>query len=164
MSFEQEWSALKSGPDATDSTAMQLDQATSPDTGPGGGSRMDGSGWLLLERDDLGRVGHAAYTLWRKLRTSADLSGSTGGKGAGATERAASQLTAHSFLLGTELARTAKFWTSQVDTVLQGCAHISNHLDFSKEYQGEEDRKIGAQILGKDGRELPPSRISRLLH
>ncbi|MBO8195247.1 hypothetical protein ITI46_26885, partial [Streptomyces oryzae] len=87
-----------------------------------------------------------------------------GGRGEGATERAATHLKSHSFLLGAELARTAKFWTSQVNTVLQGCAHISNHLDFSKDYHGEEDRKIGAQILGKDGRELPPSQITKLLH
>ncbi|MGP3989467.1 hypothetical protein [Streptomyces sp. 3N207] len=156
MSFEQEWNNLKSGAGGTESTALRLNQATTPDTGPGGGSRTDGSGWLIVERDDLGHVGHAAYNLWRKLRKSADLDGGDGGKRSGATERAAVHLKAHS-LLGAELARTAKFWTSQVNTVLQGCAHISNHLDFSKNYHGEEDRKIGAQILAKDGSELPPS-------
>ncbi|MFE0876723.1 hypothetical protein ACFW4X_17960 [Streptomyces smyrnaeus] len=164
MSFEQEWNDLKSGSGGTESTAMRLNQATTPDTGPGGGSRLDGSGWLVVQRDDLGRVGHAAYNLWRKLRKSADLGGGEDGNGSGATGRAATQLKAHSFLLGEELARTAKFWTSQVNTVLQGCAHISNHLDFSKDHHGEEDRKIGAQILGKDGTELTPSQISRLLH
>ncbi|MGW5018108.1 MULTISPECIES: hypothetical protein [Streptomyces] len=155
MSFEQEWKELKQHAGSHDaSTRMRLNQTTTPDA--------DGTGWLVVKREDVGEVGHAAYKLWNKLRTSADIDGDKGEQGA--TDSAAKQLKAHSFMLGDELDRAASYWRSQVKTVLQGCAHISNHLDFSKDYHHREDRKIGTQMAAKDGEPLTPSKISKLLH
>lgn len=108
-------------------------------------------------------MGSAAYGLWNKLRTSADIDGADGSGSGGDTQRAATHMKGHSFLVGDELGNAAKLWKSQVKTALQGCAHISNHLDYSKDTHRAEDRKIGAQVLGDDGNPLPPSRISRLL-
>ncbi|MGI5352875.1 hypothetical protein ACQEU8_32550 [Streptomyces sp. CA-250714] len=157
MSFENEWEQHKQN---GGSPGIQLNQATTPDLGPGGGRRMDGSGWLVVKDEELGKIGHAAFSLYQGLKKDADIE-NAGDKAA--ITRAAAHLSAHSFLLGKALGRTAEVWGSQLKTVLQGCAHISNHLDYSKSSQKVEDRKIGAQILGKDGTALPPSKISRLL-
>ena len=42
-------------------------------------------------------------------------------------------------------------WTSQVKSVLQACAHISNHLDYSKKLHAHDDTRIAADLSGRTG-------------
>ncbi|WP_019549189.1 hypothetical protein [Streptomyces sulphureus] len=79
-------------------------------------------------------MGHEAFVLHRQLRKDADVTGSFGHGEKADTVRAASELTSHSFELGKALKKTNSLWTSKLRTVLQGCAHISNHLDYINMY------------------------------
>ncbi|MFE3602512.1 hypothetical protein ACFXP3_38690 [Streptomyces sp. NPDC059096] len=39
-----------------------------------------------------------------------------------------------------------KTWETQVKTLLQACAHISNHLDYTKKSNKAHDEWIDAQL------------------
>jgi hypothetical protein len=41
------------------------------------------------------------------------------------------------------------------------CAHISNHLDYSKKRHANEDEAIAAAVRGRDGTAMPVSEISK---
>lgn len=147
MSFDEEWAEIKAGVAAR----MQLNGA------PAAG----GSCQLKVRQDDLGAVGHEAFLLHGQVKAAGAL-GSGGAKSS--TERAAAQLQQHAFGLGAELGRTAGLWDSQVKTVLQGCAHISNHLDHSKKLHAEGDAEVAVSMRLKDGSAMPVSKISKLIH
>ncbi len=78
--------------------------------------------------------------------------------------RAAAQLTSHGFSLGDGLSNTVETWTSQVKTVLQGCAHISNHLDYSKKAHNQDEAEIAASMSMRNGAPMSVSEISKLIH
>ncbi|WP_432121596.1 hypothetical protein [Streptomyces sp. S1] len=151
MSFEGEWAAAKA------SAAMRLNQAG----GTGGSTPAKGSADYVVEDDDLGAIGHAAYGLFNGLRA--------GGKHAdAASETAASGLKGDGFDAGAALSEVNKTWETQVRTLLQACAHISNHLNFTKKSAQADDDWIAAQLRiagppvpGDDGA-VPASKISRL--
>ncbi|WP_327317564.1 hypothetical protein [Streptomyces sp. NBC_01235] len=107
-------------------------------------------------------VGHDAHTLFEDLQSGADIAGAGANKeGVGSTKQAAATLKSNGFASGGALETTVDIWTSQLETVLQACAHISDHLDFSKKLHPEEDTKIGAVLLGADGSALSVSEISK---
>ncbi|MEU9847389.1 hypothetical protein [Streptomyces sp. NPDC047985] len=49
-----------------------------------------------------------------------------------ATQKAAGSLKAETFAIGAALDHVASRWIDQVRSLLDACAHISNHLDFTK--------------------------------
>ncbi|MET9426561.1 hypothetical protein [Streptomyces sp. NPDC003036] len=58
-------------------------------------------------------------------------------------------------------------WETQVKSLLQACAHISNHLDYTRASRKADDEWIGAQmrivgpvVPGDDGA-VPASQISK---
>ncbi|MEU5161835.1 hypothetical protein AB0G74_19845 [Streptomyces sp. NPDC020875] len=106
----------------------------------------------MVRQDDLGAVGHEAFVLHGELKKKADIAG-TGldAGGSGSTMRAAAGLKSRNLGLGAELESTVGIWTSQVKHVLQACAHISNHLDFSKKLHARDDAKIATEIGGRTG-------------
>ncbi|GAA2576121.1 MULTISPECIES: hypothetical protein [Streptomyces] len=145
-----EWETLKADAAARQSTGMQLDQLAP--SGSGGGQD------LVVYQDDLGAVGHDAYLLFEGISEKADIAGAGADKtGAGTSARAASSLTSAGFAMGPALKSTVEIWTSQVDSVRQACAHISDHLDFSKKRHAEDDAKVGSVIRGQA---LPVSRLN----
>ncbi|MFC5174906.1 hypothetical protein [Streptomyces mutomycini] len=79
--------------------------------------------------------------------------------GAGTTARAAAELKSRNFDLGTELYSTLEVWTSQVKTVLQMCAHISNHLDYSKKSHTKDEAEVLAALTRRDGSAVPVSEL-----
>ncbi|MFE4590282.1 hypothetical protein [Streptomyces laurentii] len=151
MSFEDEWAAAKAA------VAMRLNQAD----GTGGSTPAKGSADYVVEDDDLGDIGHAAYGLFNGLQS--------GGKHAGAaSETAAGSLKGDGFDAGAALGEVNKTWETQVKTLLQACAHISNHLNYTKKSAKADDDWIGAQLRiigpvapGAEGA-VPASRISQL--
>jgi hypothetical protein len=154
-----EWEQLKADVAESGSTGMQLNQLAA-DGGGGGGSGVAGD--LVVNQDDLGAVGHDAFTLYEDLRTGTDIAGASMNKdGAGSTMQAAASLKAHGFAMGSALELTVDVWTSQSKAVLQACAHISNHLDYSKKLHAEDDAKIAAVLRSRDGLAESVSELSK---
>ncbi|WP_330331079.1 hypothetical protein OHS33_16005 [Streptomyces sp. NBC_00536] len=149
-----EWDSAKAEVTAQRQASTRLNQLPG---GPGG----DGPADLVVHQDDLGAVGHEAFVLHSQLLKGADIAGAGGDKeGVGSTMQAAAALTGSNFALGDELATTVSIWTSQVKSVLQACAHISNHLDYSKKSHAENDAAIAASFRNRDGSAVPVSRLT----
>ncbi|MEV6697744.1 hypothetical protein AB0M68_11260 [Streptomyces sp. NPDC051453] len=155
-----EWEQLKSDAAARRSEKMQLNQLA-PE--PGGGGSTGGAD-LVVNQDDLGAVGHEAFILHDHLHTQADIAGAGADKhGSGSTMQAATALKVGNFEMGSALETTVSVWTTQVKTVLQACAHISNHLDYSKKLHAQDDATIAVDLHQRDGSAVPVSRLNDLL-
>lgn len=151
-----EWEQLRAQAADRQSTRMQLNQA--PAQEPGTGGKPD----LVARQDDLGAVGHDAFVLHGDLVKKVDIAGAgMNSDHAGSTHQAASALSGSNFTMGDELMTTLTVWESQVKAVRQACAHISNHLDFSKKLHASDDAEIAAAIMGRDGSEMPVSELSK---
>ncbi|MFJ3926821.1 hypothetical protein [Streptomyces sp. NPDC090022] len=133
MTFDEEWTAAKQSAAAT------------------GGSSYD----LVVTQDDLGSVGHEAFVVHGELRKKSDIAGT------GATGRAAAECSAKNLAMGPELSVTLSTWDSQVKTVLQMYAHISNHLDYSKKSHARNDEAIAASLRHRDGSAMSVSEIQK---
>ncbi|MFJ8208742.1 hypothetical protein [Streptomyces sp. NPDC096033] len=131
MAFDEEWAEAKR-------TAAAR-----------GGSPYD----LVVKQDDLGAVGHDAFMIHGELGKKADIAAT------GATARAAAECSARNLTMGPELSATLSTWDSQVRTVLQMYAHISNHLDYSREAHARDDEAIAASMRHRDGTALSVSEI-----
>ncbi|MEU4355046.1 hypothetical protein [Streptomyces virginiae] len=119
---------------------------------------------MVVHQDDLGEVGHEAFLLHGQLQKQADIAGAgADGSGNGSTMQAAASLKTAGFSLGGELETAVSVWTSQVKTVLQACAHISNHLDYSKKAHAADDEAIAASLRNRDGSAVSVSRIDEYL-
>ncbi|WP_405859015.1 hypothetical protein [Streptomyces sp. NBC_00090] len=117
---------------------------------------------LVVTQDDLGAVGHEAYLLHEQLREEADIAGVGSDKsGEGSTAQAANELSFRHMTMGNELLTTLSVWDSQVKTVLQMCAHISNHLDYSKRSYAQNDKRIEDSLRHRDGTAVSVSEISK---
>lgn len=148
-----EWDNAKADVAAQRQASMRLNQLPG---GPGG-AQAD----LVVNQDDLGAVGHEAFVLHGQLQKGADIAGAGADKeGAGSTMQAAAALKGSNFALGGELETTVSVWTSQVKSVLQACAHVSNHLDYSKKAHAEDDAAIAASLRNRDGSAVSASRIA----
>ncbi|WP_030845128.1 hypothetical protein [Streptomyces sp. NRRL F-4474] len=151
-----EWDKAKAEVAGERQVSMRLNQVSS---GPGGGQAD-----LVVHQDDLGEVGHEAFLLHGQLQKQADIAGAgADGSGNGSTMQAAASLKTAGFALGGELETTVSVWTSQVKTVLQACAHISNHLDYSKKAHAADDEAIAASLRNRDGSAVSVSRIDEYL-
>ncbi|WP_327683005.1 hypothetical protein [Streptomyces sp. NBC_00467] len=150
-----EWEQLKAGAAEKRTTAMRLNQVPS---NPGG----SGAGDLVVYQDDLGAVGHEAFVLHDQLGKQADIAGARMDKhGVGSTMQAAGSLKAHNFAFGTALETTVSVWDTQVKTLLQACAHISNHLNYSKKMHARDDAQISISLHNRNGSAVPVSEIDK---
>lgn len=104
-------------------------------TGPGGGGSAD----LVVNRDDLGAIGNDAYELRTKLSKDGD-------HARPATFDAAIALTNGNFASGSAVLKVHDFWQKHLKTLLDSCAHISNHLDYTKALHSKDDVKIGGDL------------------
>ncbi|MFF5924365.1 hypothetical protein ACFY8C_39755 [Streptomyces flavochromogenes] len=160
MTFNQEWSGLMSEAKGRQSVGMRLNAGETPPGTPGSGSPFD----LVVTQDDLGAVGNQAFLLHAELRRKADIAGAgRNTSGAGSTAQAAQELSAHNMAMGDELSTTLSVWDSQVKTVLQMCAHISNHLNYSQKTHAKNDELIEASLRGRDGSAMPVSELSKYM-
>lgn len=152
----EEWEQLKAEAARRQSTAMQLNHVA-PIDGGGGGGAAD----LVVHQDDLGAVGHEALILHGRLQRQADIAvAGADSNGSGSTSRAAGELKKSNFAMASALEETVEVWTSQVNSVLQAVAHISNHLDYSKKAHALDDAWISADLLRDDGSTMPVSRLN----
>lgn len=148
MDFREEWAQIKA--ETASRTRLNAD---SPSNSRGGSDQ------LVVNQDDLGAVGSEAYLLHDKLQKRSDLGGKNGRN---STEIAGKELKRSGFSLGDELVVTSGVWGTQVRTVLQACAHISNHLDYSKKRYAKEDERIEASMRRRNGNAVSVSEISKL--
>ncbi|MBW1597888.1 hypothetical protein [Streptomyces sp. JJ38] len=140
MSFDAEWAELRAN-------AQERHNATRLNGLDGEGGYGGGQPDLVVHQDDLGAVGNAAFDLHGRFRKAADIQGAgRDGEGLSSTARAGLSLERHNFLSGRTLNITEATWKTKVDTLLQACAHISNHLDFSKKRHAEDEAHIEATM------------------
>ncbi|MEV6749716.1 MULTISPECIES: hypothetical protein [unclassified Streptomyces] len=115
-----EWEQLKTAAAEKKSAAMQLNRV--PDES--GGSPAPG-GDLKVNQQDLAAVGDAAFKLFDNL-------GKYGRDAWSISQTAAKDLSTQGFALGGALDHVQARWEEQLKTLLDACAHISNHMDFTK--------------------------------
>ncbi|MFE7840643.1 hypothetical protein ACFU53_32675 [Streptomyces sp. NPDC057474] len=132
MTFEQEWAELRAA--AAERTAMQINSA--PATGGGGGGGAKG---LVVNRDDLGAIGNDAYDLLGRLAAEGDIARPS-------TFDAATALINGNFVSGSAVLKVHDFWQTHLRTLLDACAQISNHLDYSKAQHAKDEVKIEGEL------------------
>ncbi|RPK43429.1 MULTISPECIES: hypothetical protein [unclassified Streptomyces] len=126
----------------------------------GGPGAEKGSADYVVPDDELGHIGHAAFGLFDGLE-------STGKHAKAASETAGTSLKGDGFDTGAAFTEVIGTWETQVKTLLQACAHISNHLDYAKASNKADDEWIETQlrIVGPVAPEadeaVPASQISK---
>ncbi|MFD4236440.1 hypothetical protein [Streptomyces sp. NPDC058542] len=128
MTFDKEWAELRS---AAAERSMQINGAPAE----GGGGAPD----LVVTRDDLGAIGNDAYELRTKLSKDGD-------HARPATFDAATALTNGNFASGSAVLKVHDRWQTHLKTLLDSCAHISNHLDYTRAQHAKDDVKIGGDL------------------
>ncbi|WP_043506980.1 hypothetical protein [Streptomyces glaucescens] len=134
MTFEQEWAELRAA--AADRTAMQTNSIPAEGGGGGGGG---GGKDLVVNRDDLGAIGNDAYDLLGRLQKEGDIARAS-------TFDAATALTTGNFVSGSAVLKVHDFWQTHLRTLLDACAQISNHLDYSKAQHAKDEAKIQGDL------------------
>ena len=130
MSFEQEWAGLKGEAAAR----RQLNGAPTRDPHP---TPSDGD--LVVYDDELGKIGHSAFLLHKNLQAD-------GKHAQTATKAAGTSLTSDGFETGKALTAASKAWGKQIGTLLDACAHISNHLDYTKASKKKDGAWVGTKV------------------
>ncbi|MFE7277468.1 hypothetical protein [Streptomyces sp. NPDC057623] len=130
----EEWEQLKAAATERHSTQMQLNQLP-VDPGGGGGTQGD----LVVGHADLEAVGKAAHALFEDFTTYS-------GHARVASTAAAGGLKGEGFALGAALAHVTERWSEQSKTLLDACAHISNHLRYTKNLHAAGDSYIAGTI------------------
>ncbi|WP_330337467.1 hypothetical protein [Streptomyces sp. NBC_00557] len=140
-----EWEQLKS--DALTrrqggAAHMQLNHI--PDD-PGGGSTAFPSqtGDLKVTQHDLAKIGSAAHTLYNQLWDKARLSNTH-------VDSAARDLTDQGFALGSALQHVSDKWDTQLGSLLDACAQISNHMQVTKKIHAGDEAYIWRQMSSID--------------
>ncbi|MFD9727155.1 hypothetical protein [Streptomyces sp. NPDC059072] len=130
MSFEEEWRQARA--DAADqrAVAMRLNQ-----TG-GGGATPD----LAVKSDDLGAIGADAHVLYEGVKRDTETVRVS-------NYEAAKTLTSHQFTSGAQLMQAHERWYTQVGTLRDACAQISNHLDYSIAAHAKDDAEIRGDLM-----------------
>lgn len=131
VTFEQEWAELRAA--AAQRTAMQIDHV--PADGGGGG----GSGDLVVNVDELGAIGNDAYGLRNRLTKEGNIARDS-------TADAATALTSGNFTCGSAVLKVHDAWQDHLKTLLDSCAQISNHLDYTKAQHAKDEAKIDGDL------------------
>lgn len=123
-------------------THMRLNQLPAD---PGGGSVAVPSqtGDLKVSQHDLAKIGSHAHTLYNQLWDKARLSNTS-------VDSAASDLTQQGFALGSGLQSVSNKWDTQLNSLLDACAHISNHMQVTKKIHAGDEAYIERQMSSID--------------
>ncbi|MGW0770380.1 hypothetical protein [Streptomyces sp. NPDC002676] len=130
-----EWEQLKAEAAKSGSTHMQLNQLTSDPGGNTGNTRGD----LTVHQKDLAAIGSAAHELFEDFGRYSDHARISSMKAAGGLE-------SEGFALGAALDHVAEHWVDQVQTLLDACAHISNHLRYTKNQHAADESYIAGTL------------------
>ncbi|MFF2330723.1 MULTISPECIES: hypothetical protein [unclassified Streptomyces] len=134
MTFDAEWAALRA--ESTQRVDMRLNGAGDGGGGQGGPSAPD----LAVNRGDLGAIGHDAYELRTRLSKDGD-------QARPSTFDASIALTNGNFESGSALLKVHDRWNTHLHTLLDACAQISNHLNYTKSAHMKDDVQIGGDLI-----------------
>ncbi|MFF1459903.1 hypothetical protein [Streptomyces sp. NPDC058330] len=134
MTFDAEWSALRA--ESTQRVDMRLNGVTAEGGRSGGPADAD----LAVNQDNLGAIGHDAYGLRTRLSKEGDHARPS-------TFDAAIALTNGNFSSGSALLKVHDRWQTHMKTLLDACAQISNHLDYTKAAHAKDDVQIGGDLI-----------------
>ncbi|GAA1297406.1 MULTISPECIES: hypothetical protein [Streptomyces violaceusniger group] len=136
MSFEDEWAQIKSEAAQRQETHMRLNQVD----GPGGTAPSPAAqkGDLSVKAKDLAAIGDAAFKLYQRLDKDGDH--------AQTTSATAAKDLKDDFDIGGALSEVVETWRTQVNSLLAACAHISNHLDYTKKAHAGDEHYIAASF------------------
>ncbi|MET7369809.1 hypothetical protein ABZS61_28865 [Streptomyces sp. NPDC005566] len=132
MTFDEEWAELRAA--AAARSAMRINSVPA-EGGGGGGGAPD----LVVNRDDLGAIGNDAYDLRVRLSKEGDSARPS-------TFDAAIALTNGNFASGAAVLKVHDYWQTHLKTLLDSCAHISNHLDYTKAQHAKDEVKIEGDL------------------
>ncbi|MFC7303194.1 hypothetical protein ACFQVC_03050 [Streptomyces monticola] len=131
-----EWEELKA--DAADKQSMQM-QLNGQEAGGGGSKGAGGDGDLVVQDNELAKLGSLAYDLRERLRVDSDHARAT-------TFDASIELLNDGLDMGPALTELHDAWSSQARTLVDACAHISNHLDYTRALHSSEDAKVATSM------------------
>ncbi len=151
MTFKAEWDQLRA------ESARQQETHTYINSTDGGGRGSAATADLHVNSDELGPIGHDAYGLYNQLRTD-------GRHARDNSKTAAAHLTNEGLDTGSALNQVVHMWENQVNTLLQACALISDHLDYSIAAHANDDKKIASSMPKVEGEYLTASKISHYFH
>lgn len=121
-----EWEQLKASAAEKESAQMQLN-GLPPEDRPNAGSPQ---GDLTVHQKDLAKIGDHAFKLYNRLWQEARVT---------STDGAGTDLDSQGFALGKALQHVSLRWDRQLGSVMDACALISNHMDFTKNaHAGDE--------------------------
>ncbi|MET9670744.1 hypothetical protein ABZY19_36235 [Streptomyces sp. NPDC006475] len=121
-----EWEQLKASAAGKGPTQMQLNGIPDEDKPNAGGPVGD----LNVRQQDLAKIGDHAFKLYNRLWQEARVT---------STDGAGSDLAGQGFALGGALQHVSTRWDKQLGSVMDACALISNHMDFTKNaHAGDE--------------------------
>ncbi|MFK4117628.1 hypothetical protein [Streptomyces longwoodensis] len=129
----EEWEQLKAEAVQRGSARMQLNQYPADQGGDGT------QGDLVAGYADLESVGKAAHDLFEDFTAYS-------GHARAASVAAAGGLKGEGFALGAALEHVAERWSEQTRTLLDACAHISNHLRYTKNQHTADDSFIAGTV------------------
>ncbi|MFI6929932.1 hypothetical protein [Streptomyces sp. NPDC050287] len=144
----EEWEQLKADVAERQPTQMQLNQLPAD----GGGSSGGGPD-LVVHDDELGKLGNMAYDLKERFRVDADLARPT-------TFTASNDLFNDGLDMGSALLELHDAWNTQQQTLKEACAHISNHLDFTRAQHAKDDVNVVTGMRNLAGDLMTVSRIN----
>ncbi|MFE3118648.1 hypothetical protein [Streptomyces niveus] len=128
-----EWDQLKADA-AGNSASMRLNQAPGQSGGAGGPE-----GDLRVDQQDLAAVGNSAFKLFEHL-------GRSGRDAWSSSQTAAKDLTTQEFEIGSALHRVQERWEKSLQSLLDACAHVSNHLDYTKKAHAGDEYFIATTV------------------
>ncbi|WP_335941309.1 hypothetical protein [Streptomyces sp. PTD5-9] len=134
MAFDEEWATLRA-----ESTQRVNTRLNGVDDGNGGRSGT-GKADLAVNQDNLGSIGHEAYGLHTRLSKDGDHARPS-------TFEASLALNNGNFSSGAALLKVHDRWNTHLRTLLNACAQISNHLDYSKAAHAKDDVQIAGDLI-----------------
>ncbi|MGS2589746.1 hypothetical protein [Streptomyces hebeiensis] len=146
-----EWEQAKAGGGGGGPAGTRLNQLASNrsggNSGSGGGQRD-----LIVHDDELGKLGDMARTLREQMANDGD-------HARVATFDASTELFNDGLDMGAGLLELHNAWNTKLATLKEACAHISNHLDYSRSSHAKQEQKIVTDMRDADGNTMTVSRI-----
>ncbi|WP_330457558.1 hypothetical protein [Streptomyces sp. NBC_00820] len=109
-----------------------------------------------MHDDELGRLGNMAHDLRERLHVDGDFARPT-------TFTASNDLFNDGLETGSALLEVHDAWNTQLQTLNEACAHISNHLDYSRAQHAKDDAQVGTGMRNAAGDLMTVSRINDCL-
>ncbi|WP_112469549.1 hypothetical protein [Streptomyces triticisoli] len=138
-----EWEQLKAQAAERRSTQMQLNQVD--DGGGTYGPYLLPSeyGALKVKNSELQKIGKSAHELYNQLWDKARVATPS-------SDSAATDLSKQGFTLGAGLQTVSNRWEEQLKSLMDACAHISNHMRLTKKLHAGDDGYIQRQMSSID--------------